>query len=433
MLDKKGILWLTAAALAALFLPGCGAMPVFSQQEQPAALEFQAPAVTPAPTPQPTPAPTPQPTPSYLRVGAVGDIMMMQSQISGAWSEPLGEYDFTPSFMAMQEVFQRADILCCNLEVPLAGEENGGYSGPAPAQPTPGLDGVTPEKERQTFNAPDALATSLKTVGFDVVTTANNHCLDRGVQGALRTVEVLHQAGIKQTGVYLSRQDREGRACVMEANGIRIGLIGWTFSVNGNEGKMSADEREWMVGRTGNQERMVQDIALCREAGAEFIIAFPHWDVEFESAPASSTRKLAAWLLEQGVDAVLGSHPHVVQPVEYLTVEREAGPYTGLVAFSMGNFLSNMFPAPKNYGMYLELTLEKDPFTGQVRLYDAGYLPTLCSKSKVEGRTLHQVWPGWPGQGGELEQAYDHVKRVCGEAIRVLSLQGENPAAGKTA
>ncbi len=431
---KKGRVFL-ASLLCAMLLCGCNNIqPAF--MEEPDILEVpQAAAATPvvtvAPTPEPTshPTPTPEPVSVYATIGAVGDIMMMQSQVSGAWNSKTQSYDFAPSFFAMQPLFSRVNLLCANLETPLAGAE-AGYSGPAPSIPTPLPDGTPAEREFQTFNAPDSLAASLKTVGFDVITTANNHCLDRASAGLSRTAQVLREAGLVQLGSYLSQEDR-ATPRVVEVNGIRIGLLAWTSSVNKREGMLSAEERAYAVGRF-HKEKMAEDIRILREAGAEFIIAFPHWDEEFMETPTSSTKKWAAWMLEQGVDAVLGSHPHVVQPAEYVTVERDGGAYTGLVAYSMGNFISNMFPAPKNYGMYVELTLEKTP-AGIVSLKEAGMLPLLCIKHKVEGRTLHEVLPALRDtsavtaygalsaqEQAQLQDARAHVERVAGTAVPML-------------
>lgn len=424
---------LVTCVLFTLLLCGCSIQPVF--MDEPDALELpSALAPTPSafvPTPSPTPAPTPtaEPVPAYATIGAVGDIMMMQSQVNGAWSDTLQDYDFTPSFHAMQPWFSRVDLLCGNLETPIAGAE-AGYSGPAPAMPTPLPDGTPVERELQTFNAPDALAVSLKAVEFDVVTTANNHCLDRGSAGLFRTAQILREAGFIQLGSYLSEEDR-ATPRIVEANGIRVGLIAWTSSVNGYEGMLSSAERAYVVGRL-DKAKMAEDIRLLQEAGAEFIIAFPHWDEEFMETPASSTKKLAAWMLEQGVDAVLGAHPHVVQPTEYVTVQRDGADYTGLVVYSMGNFISNMSPAPKTYGMYVELTLEKTP-EGAVSLYNAGILPVLCTKHRVEGRTLHEVLPALADASAvtpygalsakeiaELGNARAHVQRVAGDAVPML-------------
>ena len=435
MLRFRRVVCFLVSMLSVTLLCGCNVQPVF--MDEPDALDFSAASLptptllTPKPTLAPTPAPTPspEPVPVYVTIGAVGDIMMMQSQVSGAWSDALQGYDFVPSFHAMQPWFSRADLLCGNLETPLAGAD-AGYTGPAPSSPTPLPDGTAAERELQTFNAPDTLAVSLKDAGFDVITTANNHCLDRGSAGLFRTAEVLRQSGLTQLGAYLSQEDR-ATPRIVEINGIRVGLLAWTFSVNGYEGMLSSDDRGYAVGRL-DKTKMAEDVRILREAGAEFLIAFPHWDLEYMENPASSTKRLAAWMLEQGVDAVLGSHPHVVQPAEYVTVQRDGSDYTGLVVYSMGNFISNMSPAPKTYGMYVELTLEKTP-EGTVSLKDAGILPLLCTKHRVEGRTLHEVLPALMDTSAvtpygplsaqeyaELQKARAHVQRVVGSYVPIL-------------
>ena len=170
-----------------------------------------------------------------------------------------------------------------------------------------------------------------------------------------------------------------------------MGLLAWTFSVNGNEGRLSSDSRAWAVARL-DKARMADDIRRCRAAGAEFLIAFPHWDVEFMNEPSADTRRLAAWLLSTGVDAVLGSHPHVVQPAEFVTVQRDGKPYTGLVVYSMGNFISNMSPSPEDYGLFVRIALARLP-DGSVKLSDARLLPLFCIKHNADGRLLHEVLP----------------------------------------
>lgn len=415
-----------------LLVPGCAAKETFA----PAALDLPAgptpalvrpPAATAALSPSPPPDAPPQPV--TATIGAVGDVMAMQSQVTSAWRDSTGSYDFSPSFAALSPWLAGVDLMCANLETPLAGAE-AGYSGPAPAKPTPAPDGSAVKGELQTFNAPDALAAALKGAGFDVLTTANNHCLDRGGAGLLRTAQTLRGAGLTQLGTYLSEADRDAPR-VLDVNGIRVGLLAWTFSVNGNEGVLSSESRAYAVARL-DKARMAEDIRRCREAGAEFLIAFPHWDVEFMSAPSANTRKLAAWLLSEGADAVLGSHPHVVQPAEYVTVQRDGKPYTGLVVYSMGNFLSNMSPSPEDYGLFVRLTLQKAP-DGTVTLASAGLLPLYCIKHRAQGRPLHEVLPALSDPAAvtaygplteadrvKLAAARTHVETVCGAAVPML-------------
>lgn len=163
--------------LPLLFMAGCAVG---------AALPAE-PEITPSPTPtfSPSPTPSPSPEPEVYRasVGIVGDILMMTSQIQGA--KTAEGYDFRPSFYAMEPLFSSVDIMAGNFECTLAGEA-AGYTQRRPAAPPPTEDNPNPKQPYQTFNAPDELAADLRAVGFDLLTTANNHCLDRDKEGLFR-------------------------------------------------------------------------------------------------------------------------------------------------------------------------------------------------------------------------------------------------------
>ena len=173
--------------LLALLLSGCAAA-------EPASVPAEA---TPLPTA--TAAPTPEPTPEVYNasVGIIGDILMMTSQISTAKQED-GSYDFTDSFRVIQPLFESVDIMAGNFEGTLAGEE-AGYTQKRPEAPPPTADNPNPKQPFQTFNAPDELADNLKGVGFDLLTTANNHSLDFGEAKYEASNAILDAAGIGNT------------------------------------------------------------------------------------------------------------------------------------------------------------------------------------------------------------------------------------------
>ena len=193
----------------------------------------------------PTTSPSPEPEPEGYRasVGIVGDILMMTSQIQGA--KTAAGYDFKPSFYAMQPLFSSVDIMAGNFECTLAGEA-AGYTQRRPAAPPPTEDDPNPKQPYQTFNAPDELAADLRAVGFDLLTTANNHCLDRGKEGLFRTARTLRGAGLVQTGTYLTEAEREN-PCIMTAGGIAFGFVAMTESVNSYDARLGGDR--WAVGR----------------------------------------------------------------------------------------------------------------------------------------------------------------------------------------
>ena len=422
-MKKRFLSGLLAAFLIVAALSGC-AQP--KEAVEAATTATLAPTATPEPTEEPTPEPTqtPEPTPTVITIGAIGDIMMMAAQVNGAYNKDTGTYDFSRSFVGVADQFRSVDLMCGNFECTLAGEE-AGYSL------------KKQEDERvDTFNAPDSIIDTLKDIGFDFLSTGNNHALDRQMPGLLRTLDILDQKGIYHTGTARSNEERD-KPLIIDVKGIKIGFIAPTEIINKHERYMTDAEAEYAVTRLYlQQDRLVSEIKALRAAGADFIVAYPHWDKEHKSAANSRTREAAKLLLESGVDVILGSHPHVVQDIEYMTVERDGQPYTGLVVYSMGNFISNMSYKekvdPLKYGLYVQLTVEKG-LDGTTTLKSAEYMPLYCFYRSMDTLYLHQVVPALSDAtlihsfseltDKDVEQtqiAREHVIDVCTTAIPVM-------------
>jgi len=330
---------------------------------------------TPAPTEEPSSEPTPEPTPVRVTIGVVGDIMTPPRVVADAKAG--GRYDFSAMFAPFQEVFESVDLMCGNLETTLAGDRVG-YS-----MRKDEATGV------RSFNAPDALIDALKAYGFDLLSTANNHCMDNGAKGLYRTVEVIRAAGLYQTGTYLNAEDREN-PCVIEINGIKIGFVASTRLLNMAFKDVGREEEHtaigYLVGSDGEKlsDEVLNDIERVKNAGAEFVILFAHWDYENSNPTASVTKKLAKQLLTAGVDCIVGSHPHRVKGAEYVTVDRKDGPFTGLVLYSLGNFTA-LEDFEMMVGLFAQLTLTREPETGKVVLENAAVLPTLMLRRNGNG------------------------------------------------
>ena len=404
--------------LCALALAGCAAESA-QQEPQPDSSAIAAQQPTPAPsavsTPEPTP--TPEPTATVITIGAIGDIMIMPAQINGAYDETSKSYDFSRSFLGVKNQFLSVDLMCGNLETTLSGED-AGYS-----------KKKNDNEPADTFNAPDVVVDNLKDIGFDFLSTGNNHALDRKMPGLLRTLDVLDEKGVYHTGTARSNEERDN-PLIIDVKGIRIGIVAGTEIINKNDRYMTDEETEYAVNRLYlQQERLLASVKTCRDAGAEFIIAYPHWDKEHKKGANSKTRALAQQLLEAGVDVILGSHPHVVQSIETLTVERDGQPYTGLVVYSMGNFISNMAGKaeidPLKYGLYVQLKLEK-ALDGTISLKAASYMPLFEFYRTVDGKYVHQVVPALSDPAlirsfSELTEkerqkalvARDYVMKIC--------------------
>lgn len=411
-MNKKITYSLIAASLFVfLLVTACTA-----HQEQVPRTEPDTQAVKALPDSTPLPKVTTAPVEKVV-IGAVGDIMVMPRQISEAYDADYNTYDFSKTFDGVATMFSQADLMCGNFECCFAGEAAGYSNG----NPNPmGL---------MRFNAPDAFLDALTGAGFDCLTTANNHAADCGVDGLLRTIETIQSAGILQTGTFRQAADREA-VTMTEINGIKIGILAATRWIN-DYTALKNDEKSAYFSRLSDMAAIRQEIQRCRDAGAEFIVMFVHWDYEYKSLPEGGTRKYAAELLKAGVDAVIGSHPHVVQPFEYITVEREDGSeYTGLVAYSLGNFLANM-TGERTYGIYLQLTVWRES-DGAVRLTEASYMPTICFRHEYpsEVPNFHQLLPALENPlaehvaGGLTEhekaviiKARKYVLSVCGESV----------------
>jgi len=312
---------------------------------------------TPSPSPTPTPTPTPEPTPrtAVFRVG--GDVMASESQLKYALNAGGGsEYDFSPQFALIADDLADADYTMLNLET------------------TIGLYGDLPYSGYPRFNTPESLLAALKETGCDFLTLANNHTLDRYFDGMKNTVAREGEYGFDHSGAYVSQENRDS-AEIVEINGIRVGFLSYTESTNGMESASSAAAKEYGVPYLNGAD-FTGDVQKLRSAGAEIVIAFPHWGVEYARTPHDSQIMYARQMANAGVDVILGSHPHVLQKIEWLT----AGDRKILVAWSLGNFVSSQnHHGYTDTGMILEFTASEQP-DGSFSIENVGYIPTYCWK-----------------------------------------------------
>jgi len=264
---------------------------------------------------------------SQLKLVFAGDIMGHDTQIASALATGEPGYDYKPCFQYLRPYLQEADLVIGNLEVTFAGLPYKGY----PA-----------------FSSPDELAAALKWAGFDILINANNHALDRGKKGLVRTIEVLDQEELVQTGTF---PDPESRIAyyplVVEKNGIRIALLNYTYGTNGIK-----DRPPSIINRI-DETQIREDMKKAHTAQPDFILVTMHWGKEYELTESSHQQELASYLFELGADAVIGSHPHVVQPIRGEGVGN-------LVVYSLGNLISNQRTRPRDGGILFEMVLSKE-------------------------------------------------------------------------
>lgn len=296
-----------------------------------------------------------------LRIVFAGDIMGHDSQIAAARVDSNGSYDYTGCFKYLKPFLQDADIAVGNLEVTHGGEPYKGY----------------PQ-----FSSPDELTDALLDAGFNVLVNANNHALDRGKMGLERTVDVLGEKGMILTGSFKTSHSRElSYPLVLEKNGISLALLNYTYGTNS------------LVADTPNVVNYLdtlvirQDLQKVKLVKPDVIIACMHWGKEYQREENQLQIDLAAFLFREGVDAVIGSHPHVVQPVRF---EKEGRHITRPVAYSLGNFISNQRNRYRNGGIILGLELEKSDST---RITSIDYLPVYVHKPLRMGKHAFEMIP----------------------------------------
>lgn len=276
----------------------------------------------------------------------VGDAMQHQTQIDQALSAGGGKtYDYSDCFTLIAPTISEADYAVANLEVPLGGP--GTYSG------------------YPCFSAPDSYAEALRDAGFDLMLTANNHCLDRSDKGARRTLTALDGMGLDHIGTYRDAAQRDSLVPFMkDINGISFAFLNYTYGTNG------IPPRDGVEVSMIDRDKMAREIRLAREKGAEIVCVAVHWGVEYVLLENAVQRSLAEFLVDQGVDLVIGGHPHVVQPMKIVRNERDGKDV--LVVYSLGNFISNMKTMDTRGGALVKVRIERDK-DGKARFKKAAY------------------------------------------------------------
>jgi poly-gamma-glutamate capsule biosynthesis protein CapA/YwtB (metallophosphatase superfamily) len=292
-----------------------------------------------------------------------GDIMGHNEQITGARDTSNGTYNYEPTFRFVKPVIEKADIAIANLEVTLAGPPFSGY----------------PQ-----FSSPDALAVAAKEAGFDVLIQANNHALDRGALGFKRTLRVLDSLQIPHTGTFIDSTDRRLHyPLILEKNNIRIALLNYTYGTNGLE-----IPPPYIINRI-DSDIINKDLTKARQASPDFVIVTIHWGLEYERLANTQQKKLASFILSHGANVIIGSHPHVIQPVEL--IYNADSSVNQLVVYSLGNYVSNQRAQYKDGGIMFNLNLIKTASGTQIDKYS--YIPSWVYRNDLSGRSVFYILP----------------------------------------
>lgn len=325
---------------------------------------------TPAPQ-KPEPEPEPEPEPVVARLMVAGDIMSHMPLTNDCYVKEKGVYDYSHVLREAAEQLETADFAVANLETTLAGgPEYSGYP---------------------RFNSPDELAYDIKDAGFDLLCTTNNHCLDKGIDGLNRTLDVLDEAGLPHLGTYRSREEREENngIYVADVGGISVAFLAYTYGLNGHR---LPKDRPYAANvfntdyytsvSDPDYEALEADMAAARALNTDLIAVIAHWGWEYHTKQNGSQEELARFWVEKGADLVLGGHPHVLQPCDTIVAADENGrERQGFVIYSLGNFISNQnFSDDRRRDLatkttvILDLELTKDA-EGNTSLTDVRYTP----------------------------------------------------------
>ncbi|MBU2584783.1 MAG: CapA family protein [Bacteroidetes bacterium] len=304
---------------------------------------------------------------AYIKILSVGDLMCHKPQVDGAFVDSAQIYDFNPSFRLVREILSSGDIVIGNLETVTAGGRFSGYP---------------------LFNSPDEFLQAVKKSGFNVIVTSNNHSLDRGEVGLTRTAQLIDSLRLTRVGTYLSEVDRDSIR-VIRVGDFRIAILAYTYGMNGFQ--LSQDKR-YLVNQI-DEEQIRLDLNKSKKAGIDACLVYFHFGNEYERSPNTWQRDIVEKTFSFGADIILASHPHVIQPIEYVELNEESELDTGLVAFSLGNFISNQRGRFKQAGAILEITLEKRISSGECRISAVAVHPTWVHIQKQKGKNSHTIIP----------------------------------------
>lgn len=326
-----------------------------------------------------------------LRLSFVGDLMCHSQQFEAAKVSE-DSFDFSPDYTFIKEFLSSADITFGNLETVTAGRQRK-YSG------------------YPLFNTPDEYVTALKEAGFDFIFTSNNHSLDRGELGIIKTIENLNRNSLSYTGTFLNQRDRDSLR-ILTVNGFKLAVFSYTYGTNGNyipKGKP-------YLFNPIDTVLIKNDITTARKNDADIILVYFHFGDEYKRSPSKDQVDIVNKTVSYGADLIIGSHPHVLQPVNFYK-GYNARLDSVLVAYSLGNFISGQRDRYKDTGAILNIELRKSKQTDSVYFGELSFLPTWVYKGFTGNKNEFIIMPS-------EQAAYDNSIAFITPQQRIKAEQG---------
>lgn len=302
-----------------------------------------------------------------VTIGATGDLMCHSTQFNYA-AVGADSFDFHPVYKYMKPYYDMADIMFGNFETVTAGKSVG-FSG------------------YPRFNTPDEFIIALKNSGFDFVTTSNNHAFDQDEKGVLRTIEKLTENGIDYVGTATSQRDRDSIR-IFNVKDVSIAVLAYSYSTNGRALPKGKDYLVNLIDTVLIRE----DITRAKKLDPDLVLVYFHFGSEYQREPNAYQKQVVKRTISAGADLIIGSHPHVIQPIDYFKTEN-ANLDTGFVAWSLGNAVSNQRKRYRDAGMNLYIDITKNTITDSIFISDVRVLPTYVFKGRVDGETEYHILP----------------------------------------
>lgn len=315
---------------------------------------------------------------------AAGDVMVHGPQLNAQFDISNKTYSFDNNFTYVKKYIEKADYSLANLETTLAGND------------------VTPYSSYPLFNSPDELADALKNAGFDLLSTINNHSFDKGDLGVSRTLSVLKEKGFDTVGTRENIDDDD--FLIKNINNINVGITSYSYGDVKNDNKylngikVSEDFEDKMnIFDANDVDSAFNTISttLDKLEDTDIQIVVLHWGVEYTRDEINFQKELAQKLCDYGVDIIIGSHPHVVQPVE--TIKSSDGETETVVIYSLGNYISNQ--RRENVGAYSEdglmvnIDITKKSNEDKAIVKKVTCIPTWVNKYNRNGKHVYEIIP----------------------------------------
>ncbi len=297
-----------------------------------------------------------------------GDIMCHNTMYNDAYNSSTKTYNFSYMFEDIKYYLQTADITVGNLETTFAGAEVGYSNYP-------------------TFNTPEQLATALKSAGFDVLSTANNHSMDKGYNGLVSTINFLDEANLSHTGTFATEEDSQ-EILIENVNGVSIAFLSFTYGTNGIT---IPSDKSYCVNLI-DEDLILEQINLAKEQNPDLICVSMHWGTEYQTIQNSTQEKWADFLFENGVDIIIGNHPHVLQPMEKRTITLDDGTTKDVfVVYSLGNFMADQNYSYTRDSAILNLQITKSAETGEISIDSVTYTPIYYYKDTSKSKQKFKI------------------------------------------